>query len=189
MLKKILAASAVAVMASSAAYADTYVIDPAHTFATFEATHMGTSTNRGRFDKKEGMVEFDRKAKTGKVDITIDTGSINTGTPGFDKHLKSADFFNSEAFPTARFVGDDLVFQGDKLVAIKGDLTMLGKVNPVTLEVDSFNCYNHPMLKREVCGGDFHATISRDQWGMTWGLSMGMSPQVKLVIQAEAIKQ
>ena len=73
------------------ANAATYAIDPGHTFATFEIGHMGASTNRGRFDKKEGKIEFDRAAKTGSVDITLDISSINTGTAGFDKHLQSAD--------------------------------------------------------------------------------------------------
>jgi polyisoprenoid-binding protein YceI len=57
----------------------TYAIDPTHTFVSFEVSHFGTSTNRGRFDKKEGTVQFDRAAKTGRVEITIDMTSINSG--------------------------------------------------------------------------------------------------------------
>ncbi|MBP7132185.1 MAG: YceI family protein, partial [Aquabacterium sp.] len=62
----------------------TYAIDPTHTFVTFEAKHFGTSTNRGRFDKKSGTVTLDKVAKTGSVDITLDMASINTGTANFD---------------------------------------------------------------------------------------------------------
>jgi len=69
--------------------AATYAIDPAHTYVTFEIGHFGTSTNRGRFDKKEGSIELDRAAKSAKVEITVDTTSINTGFAAFDKHLKS----------------------------------------------------------------------------------------------------
>ncbi len=73
----------------------TYALDPTHTFVTFEIGHFGTSTNRGRFDKKEGTVQLDRAGKTGKVEVTIDTTSINSGTPAFDKHLQSPDFLSS----------------------------------------------------------------------------------------------
>ncbi len=167
----------------------TYAIDPSHTFATFEISHFGTSTNRGRFDKKEGTVTFDKAAKTGKVEITLQTGSISTGTAAFDKHLSGSDFFNAEKFPTAKFVGDTFVFNGDKVSEIKGTLTLLGKTNPITLKATNFNCYENPMLKREVCGGDFEATVVRSQYGMDYGLKWGFSDAVKIVIQAEAVKQ
>ena len=167
----------------------TYVIDPNHTFATFEISHFGTSTNRGRFDKKSGNVQIDKAAKTGKLDISIDAGSINTGTAAFDKHLQSKDFFNAAEFPTARFVGDKFSFNGDKVSEISGTLTLLGKTNPVTLKATNFNCYMNQMLKVEVCGGDFETSIVRSQYGMVWGLNFGFSDAVRLVVQAEAIKQ
>ncbi len=184
-----LAAALLAASLTAQAEPATYAIDPTHTFVTFEIPHFGTSTNRGRFDKKEGTVQFDRAAKTGKVDVTFQTASINTGTPPFDKHLQSKDFFNSAEHPTARFVGDKFTFNGDKVTEVSGSLTLLGKTNPVVLKASNFNCFNHPMLKREVCGGDFETTIQRSQWGMNWGLNMGFSDTVKLVIQVEAIKQ
>ena len=84
----------------------TYSADPSHTFITFEAKHFGTSTLRGRFDKKEGNVTIDRAAKTGKIDFTIDTTSISTGVAQLDTHLKSKDFFNAAEAPTAKFSGD-----------------------------------------------------------------------------------
>ena len=167
----------------------TYAIDPNHTFATFEISHFGTSTNRGRFDKKSGSVQLDKAAKTGKLEITIDTSSINSGTAAFDKHLQSKDFFNAAEFPTARFVGDKFSFNGDKVSEISGMLTLLGKTNPVTLKATNFNCYINQMLKVEVCGGDFETSIVRSQYGMVWGLNFGFSDAVRLVVQAEAIKQ
>ena len=167
----------------------TYAIDPTHTFATFEISHFGTSTNRGRFDKKSGSVQLDKAAKTGKLDISIDTSSINSGTAAFDKHLQSKDFFNAAEFPTARFVSDKFSFSGDKVSEISGMLTLLGKTNPVTLKATNFNCYINQMLKVEVCGGDFETSIVRSQYGMVWGLNFGFSDAVRLVVQAEAIKQ
>lgn len=184
----LLAATAVLSTAGIAQAAD-YAIDPTHTFATFEISHFGASTNRGRFDKKEGTVSFDRAAKTGKVDISIDVSSVNTGTPAFDKHLNSADLFNTAVHPKARFVSDKFVFDGDKVAEVQGQFTLLGKTQPVTLKATQFNCYENPMLKREVCGGDFEATIDRTAFGMDYGVQWGFPKNVRLVIQVEAIKQ
>ena len=166
-----------------------YAIDPAHTYVTFEIGHFGTSTNRGRFDKKEGTIEFDRAGKSGKVDIVVDTTSVNTGFAAFNKHLQSADLFNAEKFPTMKFVADKFSFTGDKVTEVTGALTLLGKTNPVTLKANNFNCYDSPMLKREVCGGDFEATIDRTAYGMNYGIDWGFPKNVRLVVQVEAVKQ
>jgi polyisoprenoid-binding protein YceI len=184
-----LAAALLAASFGTQAQSATYAIDPTHTFVTFEIDHFGTSTNRGRFDKKEGTVQFDRAGKTGKVDLTIDTSSINTGVAPFNKHLQSKDFFNSAEHPTAKFVADKFSFNGDKVTEVAGTLTLLGKTLPVVLKAKRFNCYDNPMLKREVCGGDFETTIARSQWGMDWGLEMGFQDKVRMVVQVEAIKQ
>ena len=191
MRKSILTLAAAAALAAGAAHAETaaYAIDPTHTFATFEISHFGASVNRGRFDKKEGSVQFDRAGKTGKVDVTIDTTSINSGTAAFDRHLQSADLFDAAKYPTIKFVSDKFVFTGDKVSEVSGNLTLLGKTQPVTLKANQFNCYQSPMLKREVCGGDFEATIDRTAFGMNYGIAWGFPKDVRLVIQVEAVKQ
>ena len=175
-------------LAAAPSQAATYAIEPLHSYVTWEAMHFGTSTNRGRFDKKEGTVEFDAKAKTGKVAVTIDMASINTGSEMFNGHLKGENFFKAAAFPTAKFEGDKFTYAGDKVSEVAGQLTLLGKTNPVTLKATNFNCYQNPMLKREVCGGDFTTTIKRSEYGMTYGLP-GIPDDIKLVIQIEAVKQ
>ena len=166
-----------------------YEIEPTHTFVTFEVVHFETSTLRGRFDKVDGHVELDRKQGQGKADISIDLASINSGTPDFDAHLKSPDFFDAAKAPTARFVGNKFQFDGDKPTAVSGDLTLLGKTMPVTLKGTRFNCYDQPVLKVHVCGGDFETTIERSQWGMNWGIDMGIPDKVHLVVQIEAIRK
>jgi polyisoprenoid-binding protein YceI len=171
--------------AESAAYG----IDPTHTFVTFEIGHFGASVNRGRFDKKEGAIQFDRAGKTGKVEISIDTTSINTGTAAFDKHLQSADLFDAAKFPSIKFVSDKFTFNGDKVAEVSGNLTLLGKTQPVTLKANQFACYQSPMLKREVCGGDFETTIDRTAFGMNYGVDWGFPKSVRLVVQVEAVKQ
>ena len=191
MRKSLLALAAVAYLAGHAVHAQTatYAVDPTHTFATFEISHFGASVNRGRFDKKEGTVQLDKAARTGKVELTIDTTSINTGVAPFDKHLQSADIFDAAKFPTAKFVGDKFIFEGDKLVSVSGDLTIKGKTQPATFKANQFACYQSPMLKREVCGGDFEATIDRTQFGVDYGVQYGFPKNVRIVAQIEAVKQ
>ena len=183
-----LAAAGLFATAAHAAPA-TYAIDPTHTFATFEIDHFGASTNRARFDKKTGTVQFDKEGKTGQVEVTLDMNSVNSGVPGFDKHLKSADIFNTEKFPQAKFVSDKFVFDGDKLKEVTGQLTLNGQTHPITIQSNKFTCYQSPMLKTEVCGGDFEATIDRTQWGVNYGIDWGFPKNVRLVLQIEAVKQ
>jgi polyisoprenoid-binding protein YceI len=184
-----LAVAALALAVGAQAQANTYAIDPTHTFVTYEIGHFGTSTNRGRFDQKEGSVQFDRAAKTGKVEISFDLAAVNTGVAALNKHLQGGEMFNTAAFPKAKFVGDKFVFNGDKVAEVTGTLTLRDKTQPVTLKATNFNCYTSPMLKREVCGGDFEATIKRSQWGVNYGLNFGFPDDVRLLIQVEAVKQ
>ncbi len=188
MKKYLFAVPLLAAVGLAAAQPVTYTIDPTHTFVSWEAQHYGTSTNRGRFDKKEGTISFDRAGKTGQVEISIDTASINTGTPLFNEHLRDKNWFRSSEFPTAKFVSDKFVFEGDKVKEVGGTLTLLGKTNPVLLKANNFNCYLNPFFKREVCGGDFETTIQRSQWGMNYGLP-GIPDNVRVIVQIEAIKQ
>ena len=190
-MKKILLA-VMAVVASAGAVAESgvYKIDPAHTKAIWEAKHFGTSTNRGHWEKIDGEITLDKAAKSGKVDVTIDMSSINTGIAPFNNHLKGPDFFDVANHPTARFVGDQLKFDGDKVIEVAGNMTIRGKTNPVVLKATSYNCYENPRLKREVCGGDFETVIKRSAYDVNWGLvEKFTSDDIKVTIQAEAIKQ
>lgn len=167
----------------------TYAIDPTHTFVSFEIQHYGTSTNRGRFDRKEGTMQLDRTAKSGKVEITIDMNSISTGVPALNTYLKGRDFFDTAHFPTGRFVADRISFDGDKVAAVEGTLTLLGKPVPVTLKATHFNCYTNPLLKREVCGGDFEATVQPSAWGISTDIPAVAPDRARLVVQVEAVRQ
>jgi polyisoprenoid-binding protein YceI len=189
MKNALLLAALIAVAGAAQAQSATYAIDPSHTAVTFEAKHFGTSTLRGRWDKKEGTVTLDKAAKTGKVEFTIDMNSLTTGTVPFDGHLKSKDFFAVEEFPTAKFVGDKFTFNGDKVASVSGELTLRGKTNPVTLTATGFNCYDNQRLKREVCGGDFETTIQRSQFGIVYALPAVTPDAIRLLVQVEAIKQ
>jgi polyisoprenoid-binding protein YceI len=189
----LVAASTLLAGAAQAQSGGTYKMDPRHTFVTFEIGHrvgnLEMSTNRGRWDKKEGTVQFDAASKSGKVNLTIDMASINTGTEGFDKHLRTADFFDVEKHPTATYTSERFVFQGDRLVEVVGNLTLMGKTHPVTLKASRFGCAENPMIKREVCGGDFETVLDRSLFGVTYGIPRGVAKDVRLIVQVEAIKE
>nr|WP_314541963.1 YceI family protein [uncultured Massilia sp.] len=189
-LKHLSMAVLAAAFASTAfAAADTYKIDPSHTYPSFEADHMGgLSTWRGKFDKTDGTITLDRAAKSGTVDITIDTTSIDFGHAKMNDHAKSAEIFDTTKFPTATYKGK-LVFKGDVPTSVNGELTLHGVTKPVTLTINKFKCIQHPMLKREVCGADASATFKRSDFGVSYGESYGFNMDVKLAIQIEAVKQ
>lgn len=173
--------------ATSAFAADTYNIDPSHTYPSFEADHMGLSVWRGKFDKTSGTVTLDKAAKTGALDIAIDAASIDFGFDKMNSHAKGADMFNVEKFPTITYKSTSFKFDGDKVVAIQGDLTLLGVTKPVTLTLNKFKCIIHPRLKREVCGADASAEFKRTDFGLNYA-TPAFAPEVKLAIQVEAIK-
>ena len=164
-----------------------YVVDPTHTFVMYEMGHYGTTTNRGRFSTKDGSVQIDGTGASGKVDITMDISSINTGVDLLNRHVQSKDFFNVAEFPTGRFVADRIDFSGGKVVDVPGTLTLMGQTKPVTLKAVRFNCYLSPLINRQVCGGDFETTIERSNWGVTWGISFGFEDKVRLLVQVEAV--
>jgi len=164
-----------------------YVVDPTHTFVMYEMGHYGTTTNRGRFSTKDGSVQIDAAGTSGKVDITMDISSINTGVDLLNRHVQSKDFFNVAEFPTGRFVAERIAFSGDKVAEVPGTLTLMGQTKPVTLKAVRFNCYLSPLINRQVCGGDFETTVERSDWGITWGLNFGFENKVKLLVQVEAV--
>ncbi|MFL6671978.1 MAG: YceI family protein [Massilia sp.] len=189
-IKHLIVALAATASATAAFAADTYVIEPNHTYPSFEADHMGgLSTWRGKFTKTSGNITLDRAAKTGTVDITIDANSLDFGHEKLNGHAKGPDMFDVAKFPTATYKGKSIKFNGDKPAEVDGELTLHGVTKPVKLTINKFKCMPHPMLKKEVCGADAAATFNRNDFGIGFGTQMGFSPDVKLAIQVEAIKQ
>ena len=168
--------------------ADSYSIDPRHTFPSYEISHFGWSTQRGRFDKTSGKIVLDRTAKTGSVEVTIDVASVDTGVDKLNEHLVSEDFFNAAKFPTMTFKATKIVFNGDTPASVPGEITILGVTKPATLTISRFSCGQHPMLKKEVCGADASTTIKRSEFGMTKFVP-ALGDDVKLVINVESLKE
>ena len=188
-MKAILLASALTLTAVSAIAAPvTYKVDPAHTYPSFEADHMGgLSVWRGKFNSSSGTIVLDKEAKTGTVDITVDTTSLDFGNDKLNEHAKSEPaMFDVAKFPTATFKGKISKFDGATPTEVMGDLTLHGVTKPVTLKINQFLCKESPMTKKEVCGADASTTFSRYDFGITYGQNFGFKPDVKLLIEVEA---
>ena len=183
--------AAAALVVSFPAFAANYTLDASHTNARFTIDHFGTSSNVGAFYNLEGSVKYDAKAKTGFVDVTLPLKNLDTGRSAFTEHLRGDGFFKAAKYPNIRFVSEVWNFDASgKVTSVDGKLTMVGKTYPVTLKATKFGCYDSAMLKKQVCGGDFEATIDRTQWGIDQYVQyMPASRYVKLNIQIEAAKQ
>ena len=187
MIKSICIATAMVIAATGAQAADSYTIDSRHTYPVFEVNHLGFSTQRGRFNKSAGKIVVDTAAKSGSVDLTIETASIDMGLEKWDEHMRGPDFFDVAKHPTMTFKSSKLKFDGDKIVGADGDFTLLGVTKPMSLALSGFRCGEHPMLKKTVCGVDASATIKRTDFGMKYGVP-AIGDEVKLMVPVEAIK-
>jgi polyisoprenoid-binding protein YceI len=178
-----------AVAGASVAEPVTYNVDPSHTFPAFEADHMGgLSIWRGKFKSTSGKVVLDVAARTGQVDIAVDTASIDFGMPALDQHMIGADGLDSAKFPKATYKGTISKWNGDTPAEVDGELTLHGVTRPLKLTINKFLCKPNPMSRRETCGADASATFSREDFGIDYGKNFGFNMDVKLLISIEAIK-
>ena len=181
------AASAAFAQASAPApVVPTWTLDPTHTFVHWEVVHMGTSTIRGRFGKATGSVQFDAKGQQLDVGISIDTASVSSGVAILDALLKGSAMLDVAANPQAFFVARNAKFDGEVPREIRGEFTLRGVSQPLTLRALRWNCGLNPLFRRTVCGGDFEAEIVRSGFGITHSLPF-VADKVRLVIQVEAI--
>lgn len=175
--------------APAAAQAGFYVLDPTHTFVHFEVRHMGTSTIRGRIGPVPGSVTLDRAARTGSVSLRIPTARLSTGVPAMDARLREADLLATTDYPEAYFVASDFRFSNDGALAeVRGEFTLRNVSRPLALRALRFGCHTHPLLQREVCGGDFEGELRRAEFGADFGVPL-VGDRVRLVVQVEGIRR
>jgi polyisoprenoid-binding protein YceI len=176
--------------ASAAASTSRYQIDPTHTFVHWEVLHMGTSTIRGRFDRTSGSVQFDAATARQQLEasISIDTASVNSGVPVLDKLLRGSAMLDTATHPQAYFTARVASFDGKSPREVRGEFTLRGISQPLTLRALRWNCGFNPVFRRQVCGGDFEAFIDRSTFGITHSLPL-VADRVRLLIQIEAIAQ
>lgn len=175
---------------SAIAAAMTYRIDPAHTYPSFEADHLGgLSVWRGKFNHSRGTITLDKLAGSGTVDVTVDMRSADFGQDALNQSAQGKELFESDKYPTAHYTGKLARFVDGAPTEVVGTLTLHGATRPLTLKIDSFKCMPHPVLKREVCGADALATFRRDAFGIEAGKDYGFGMDVTLRIQVEAIAE
>jgi polyisoprenoid-binding protein YceI len=167
------------------AQAAEYVIDPTHTYASFEIDHLGFSTQRGQFNRSSGIVEFDPESKTGRIDISIETASLDTGFALRDDVLRGDDWFKAKDYPYIFFRSQKLIFTEEKLSAVEGDLVMLGEMRPMRLEISRFKCGLNLASRKRSCGADALGVLRRSAFGLSNGLPF-IGDEVRLRIQVEA---
>ncbi|MCB0393857.1 MAG: polyisoprenoid-binding protein [Bdellovibrionales bacterium] len=180
-----------AMLVTNSAFAAKFSLDHAHSEVGFEVKHLVLFDVKGRFDKFSGEFEFDDKTgNLTNVMATIEADSINTNEPDRDKHLRSADFFETSKFKTITFKGKKVNKSGNKPVSISGDLTIHGVTKPVTLNLE------YQGIAQDAWGNTklgFKATgeIDRKEFGLTWnkkldkgGLAVG--EKVKIIIAGQA---
>lgn len=167
---------------NTAAAPAVYVLDPEHTFVHFEVQHFGTSTTRGRFGPVTGEVTLDRSTGRSELGLRIRTASVDTGIPAFNARLRQADLLASTEHPEAFFVARNFRFDGERLTEVRGEFTLRGASQPVSLRVRHFACRQDG--NAEVCGGDFEGEILRSEFGATFGLPL-VGDRVRLVVQVE----
>lgn len=167
---------------------ETYVIDNTHTFPRFSYSHFGYSTQLSRFNKTSGKVVLDKAARSGSVDVVIDTTSVDTGVAVFNGHIQGPDFLDTANHPTATFKSTAVRFEGDKPVAVEGNLTLKGVTRPVTLTVSSFQAMPHPMLKKDAIGANASTVVKRSDFN-AGKYAPNVGDDVTITIALEAIKE
>ncbi|KTT40676.1 polyisoprenoid-binding protein [Pseudomonas oryzihabitans] len=184
----LLIAGAASVSTAAMAAPETFVIDGSHTFERFSYNHFGLSTQLSKFNKTSGTVVIDKAAKTAKVDITIDTTSVDTGFDVFNGHIQGAEFLDTAKYPTATFKGDKVRFDGDKPVALDGLLTIKGVTKPVTLKITHYVEMEHPLLKKDAIGANAEVVIKRSDFGADKYVPY-VGDDVTISVSLEAVKK
>jgi len=194
MSKRIAALALAALPFAAIAAPDSYTLDNYHTFPNFTLDHLGVSTIHGRFNKTAGKLTIDRAAKSGSIDLAVDTASVDTGDGdkgsrprSRDEHLRSADFFNAAEFPKMTYKSTSVAFSGENPTTIDGNLTLLGVTKPLQLTVERFKCNPPQGTGKERCGGNATGKLKRSDFGMKTGIP-NLGDEVTLHIEFEALK-
>ncbi|GGS96120.1 MULTISPECIES: YceI family protein [Streptomyces] len=171
-----------------------YTIDPAHSTIGFVARHAMVTNVKGGFEDFTGTLHLDgADPAQSTAEIDVQMASIETGNADRDGHLKSADFFKIEEFPTMTFRSTKAEALGGDEFRITGDLSLLGVTKPLTITLE-FNGSATDPFGNERVGFEGKAEILRSEWGLTWNAALEtggvlVSDKIKLVFDISAIKQ
>lgn len=164
---------------------ETWTLDPVHSTALFRVQHAGAGQFWGRFNDVTGTVDYPRDhAAAPSFDVVVKTASIDTGTDKLDRHLQGPDFFNAREFETMTFKSTSATRTGDRTWTVTGNMTMLGKTEPIEVAVEATGVVGNPVVAK--AGWEATFTLFRSDFGMNWGVDNGaLGDEVRLVIGME----
>ncbi len=177
------------VIVSSVAYAaETYKLDPGHSAIVFRVKHLGIAYVYGRFNGPAGSIVFDESAPSkSAIEMQAETKNVDTALEKRDTHLKSPDFFNAGEYPLVSFKSKSVKKLNENIYEVSGDLTLLGKTRPITVEVHGTGAGKDPWgnFRR---GFETSFSIKRSDFGMNFMMG-GVSDEVNLTVSVEGIRQ
>lgn len=174
--------------------ASTWNIDPEHSNVGFKVRHLMVSNVKGSFEKHTGTVEINDKDITkSKVQISIDTASINTSVKKRDEHLRSPDFFDVAKFPAMTFVSKKVVKAGKDKLKVTGDLSIRGVTREVVLDVEGPSAESKDPWGTIRRGASASTTINRKDFGLTWNKALEtggvvVGDEVTIGLEIEMVK-
>lgn len=164
-----------------------YVLDPAHGKITWSVDHMGFSTYIGQFSGVSADLQLDSaNPAASRLDASVKMDSVGTFSDGLDKHLKTADFFDTAKHPTATFRATSIRRTDADSADIAGNLTLRGVTKPIVIKADFNQAGVNPVSKLYTVGFDGKATIKRSDFGISYGLPM-LGDEVTLQLEAEFV--
>ncbi|MEY2580676.1 MAG: hypothetical protein QOE09_525 [Ilumatobacteraceae bacterium] len=172
--------------------AGVYAIDPMHSTVEFIGRHLMITKVRGRFTDVSGAITIDDEPEKSHVEVELQVASVDTGIADRDGHLRSADFFNADEYPTITFKSTKVEAGRSGTWDVTGDLTVRDVTRPITLEVDFDGANASPMGDERIA---FSAAteVDREDWGLTWnvaletgGVLVGKKIRIELNVQAVA---
>ena len=177
------------------ASASTWNIDPDHSNVGFKVRHLMVSNVKGSFDRHSGTVDLNDKDITkSKVEVTIDTASINTNVPKRDEHLRSADFFDVAQYPTMTFVSKKVAKAGKDKLKVTGDLTLHGVTRQVVLDVEGPSKESKDPWGNIRRGATASTKINRKDFGLVWNAALetggvAVGEEIAINLEIELIKK
>ena len=196
-MKRIIASisTIIALALPTFAFATTWTIDPDHSNVGFKVRHLMVSNVKGNFDKHTATVEINDKDITkSKVEVSIDTNSINTNVQKRDEHLRSADFFDVAKYPMMTFVSKKVAKAGKDRLKVTGDLTLHGVTRQVVLDVDAISKESKDPWGNIRRGTTATTKIDRKDFGLIWnkGLETGgvlVGDEITITLEIEMIRK
>lgn len=185
----------IGLVASVPAQADTWALDTSHSHVGFSVAHLVVTKAKGQFNQFEGTVEIDENDLTkSKVNVTIESASIDTNDEKRDGHLKSPDFFDVANHPKITFVSKQVKKAGKGKLSVIGELTIAGKTKTVTLTVDGPSAAVKDPWGNTRRALSATTKINREDFGMTWNKALEaggfvVGKDVTIEIEAELIKK